>query len=273
MPLGTRDEAGSAVDRNRRFVDRVAVVTGAARGMGAAIAAELLAEGARVVAMDRDAGPLEEICDTLGGDSRIRPSAGDVSKRADVRRAVALAADTWGPLDLLVAQAGIAGVVALDEITDEAWSRLIEVNLGGVFRCVQEAARRMRDGGAIVLTASTNAFFPEAHTAHYSASKGGIVAFAKGAALDLASRRIRVNVVNPGIIRTRLTEMLTDDPEAAKEYLEGVPLGRFGEPEDIAKAVLFLASSEASFVTGAELVVDGGATVGVALPIEDVEFR
>ena len=257
---------------SRRFADKVAVVTGAARGMGAAIAAELVAEGARVVAMDRDAEPLEEFCASLGAGAEVLPSVGDVSKREDVRGAIAMATDSWGPLDVLVAQAGIAGVVALDEITDEAWSKLIDVNLGGVFLSVQEAARAMRDGGAIVITASTNAFFPEAHTAHYSATKGGILAFAKGAALDLAARGIRVNVVHPGIIRTRLTEMLTDDPVAAKDYLKEVPLGRFGEPEDIARAVLFLASEEAGFITGTDLVVDGGATVGVALPIEDVEF-
>ena len=120
-------------------------------------------------------------------DIEVLPSVGDVSKREDVRGAIAMATDSWGPLDVLVAQAGIAGVVALDEITDEAWSKLIDVNLGGVFLSVQEAARAMRDGGAIVITASTNAFFPEAHTAHYSATKGGILAFAKGAALDLAA--------------------------------------------------------------------------------------
>jgi len=256
--------------RGPRFAEKVVVVTGAARGMGAAIAAAFVAEGARVVAMDRDAEPLEELCTALGANAL--PSVGDVSKRDDVRRAIVLATDSWGPLDALVAQAGIAGVVTLDEITDEAWERLIEVNLGGVFLSVQEAARAMRDGGAIVITASTNAFFPEAHTAHYSATKGGILAFAKAAALDLAPRGIRVNVVHPGIIRTRLTTMLTDDPAAAEDYLKSVPLGRFGEPEEIAAAVLFLASGEAAFITGTDLVVDGGATVGVALQIDDIEF-
>lgn len=256
-----------------RFSGKVAVVTGAGRGMGAAIAAALLAEGARVVAMDRDAEPLEELCASLaGGGGEVLASVGDVSKREDVRRAIALATETWGKLDVLVAQAGIAGVVALDEITDEAWEKLIGVNLGGVFLSVQEAARAMDDGGAIVISASTNAFYPEAHTAHYSATKGGILAFAKAAALDLAARGIRVNVVHPGIIRTRLTTMLIDDPAAAEDYLKNVPLGRFGEPEDIAKAVLFLASSDASYITGTDLVVDGGATVGVALQIDDIEF-
>lgn len=269
MPPST--DTGPTTAHPRRFSGQVALVTGAGRGMGAAIAAELVSEGARVVAMDRDAEPLEELCASLGEEAEILTSVGDVSQREDVRRAIALATESWGPLDVLVAQAGIAAVVELDDITDDAWTKMLEVNLGGVFLCVQEGARAMRDGGAIVITASTNAFFPEAHTAHYSATKGGILAFAKGAALDLAARGIRVNVVHPGIIRTRLTTMLTDDPAAAKEYLKEVPLGRFGEPEDIARAVLFLASPEASFVTGTDLVVDGGATVGVALPIEDTD--
>jgi NAD(P)-dependent dehydrogenase (short-subunit alcohol dehydrogenase family) len=242
--------------------------------MGAAIAAALASEGARVVAMDRDREPLEEFCAglDLSAGGAVEASAGDVSKREDVRRAVEQAVAEWGQLDVLVAQAGIAGVVALDEITDDAWSKLIDVNLGGVFLSVQEGARAMKDGGAIVVTASTNAFWPEAHTAHYSATKGGILAFAKAAALDLAPRGIRVNVVHPGIIRTRLTTMLTDDPAATREYLKGVPLGRYGEPEEIAKAVLFLASSDAAYITGTDLVVDGGVSVGVALQVDDIEF-
>jgi cyclopentanol dehydrogenase len=257
-----------------RFAGRNAFVTGAARGMGGAISAALVSEGARVAAFDRDAEPLAEMCNRVSGDAggRVRPCVGDVSRREDLRRAFDETRSQWGDLDVIVAHAGIAGVVALDNIDDGAWSRLMDINLGGVFRTTQEGARAMRDGGAIVITSSTNAFYPEAHTAHYSATKGGVRAFAKTAALDLAARGIRVNVVHPGVIRTRLSEVLTDDPVGGPEYLKGVPLGRFGEPDDVARAVLFLASDDAAYITGADLVVDGGATAGVTLQVTDQEL-
>lgn len=257
-----------------RFTGRHAFVTGAARGIGAAIGAALVAEGAKVALFDRDAEPLGALRDRLAGDAGDRALAyvGDVSRREDVRQALDQTRSEWGELDVVVAHAGIAGVVALDDIDDEAWARLININLGGVFLTIQEGARAMRDGGAIVITSSTNAFYPEAHTAHYSATKGGVRAFAKTAALDLAPRGIRVNVVHPGIIRTRLSELLTDDPVAGPEFLSGVPLGRFGAPEDVARSVLFLASTDASYITGADLVVDGGATVGVTLKVADQEL-
>jgi NAD(P)-dependent dehydrogenase (short-subunit alcohol dehydrogenase family) len=253
-----------------RFAGRAALVTGAAQGMGAAIAAALVAEGARVLLFDRDGDALEATRARIGGgDDAVLASCGDVATRSDVRAACDQARAAWGDLDVVVAQAGIAGVVALDDIDDDAWSRLMEVNLRGVFLTVQEGARAMRDGGAVVVTSSTNAFYPEAHTAHYSATKGGVRTFVKAASLDLAARAIRVNVVHPGIIRTRLSQVVTDDPVGGPEFLRSVPLGRFGEPEDIARAVLFLASDDASYITGADLVVDGGATVGVTLQIED----
>jgi NAD(P)-dependent dehydrogenase (short-subunit alcohol dehydrogenase family) len=256
-----------------RFVGRNAFVTGAARGMGRAIAAALVSEGARVAAFDRDSEPLAELCNRLGGDAegRVRPHVGDVSRRKDLSRAFDETRSEWGDLDVIVAQAGVSGIVALDDIDDDAWTRLINTNLGGVFLTTQEGARAMRDGGAIVMISSTNSFYPEAHTAHYSATKGGVRAFAKTAALDLATRGIRVNVVHPGIIRTRLSAPLTDDPVGGPEYLKGVPLGRFGEPDEVARAVLFLASDDAAYITGADLVVDGGATVGVTLPVADQE--
>jgi NAD(P)-dependent dehydrogenase (short-subunit alcohol dehydrogenase family) len=241
--------------------------------MGRAIAAALLAEGAHVLAFDRDAAALVETCERLDdGDGRVQAHAGDVSSRGDVRAGLDAALERWGALHVVVAQAGIAGVIALDDIDDDAWTRLVDVNLRGVFLTVQEGARRLPAGGAIVVTASTNAFFPEAHTAHYSATKGGVRTFVKAAALDVAARGIRINVVHPGIIRTRLSHIVTEDPVAGPEYLKGVPLGRFGEPEDVAAAVLFLASDEAAYITGADLVVDGGATVGVTLAVEDTEL-
>jgi NAD(P)-dependent dehydrogenase (short-subunit alcohol dehydrogenase family) len=236
--------------------------------MGRAIAERFLEEGASVVVLDLDAELLERTAREL----LAVAVAGDVSRREDVRRAVETCMERFGRLDVLVAQAGIGDLRPLLEIDDAAWNRMLSVNLTGVFLSVQEAARVMAAhgrGGAIVVTSSTNAFYVEKHTAHYSATKGGIWTFVRNAALDLGQHGIRVNSVLPGIIRTRLGEPLIEDPVAGPEYLKRVALGRFGEPVEIANAVLFLASDEASYVTGEGLVVDGGATLGVVLEIPD----
>ncbi|HXH82953.1 MAG TPA: SDR family oxidoreductase [Gaiellaceae bacterium] len=254
-----------------RFEGRSALVTGAAQGMGRAIAGRLVEEGARVVLFDIDEPLAERAADELGGPARAVAVGGDVSRRADVRRAVETCVERFGGIDVLVAQAGIGDLQPLLEIDDGAWERMLGVNLSGVFYSVQEAAREMaaRGGGAIVVTASTNAFYVEQGTAHYSATKGGVWTFVRNAALDLGQYGIRVNSVLPGIVDTRLSAPLVHDPVAGAAYLKRVPLGRFGQPVEIANAVLFLASDEASYVTGADLVVDGGATLGVVLDIPE----
>ncbi len=251
-----------------RFEGKGVLVTGGAQGMGRAIAERFLEEGGSVVVLDLDAELVERTARELSAVA----VAGDVSRREDVRRAVETCVERFGRLDVLVAQAGIGDLRPLLEIDDAAWNRMLSVNLTGVFLSVQEAARVMAAdgrGGAIVVTSSTNAFYVEKHTAHYSATKGGIWTFVRNAALDLGQHGIRVNSVLPGIIRTRLGEPLIEDPVAGPEYLKRVALGRFGEPVEIANAVLFLASDEASYVTGEGLVVDGGATLGVVLEIPD----
>jgi glucose 1-dehydrogenase len=251
-----------------RFEGKGVLVTGGAQGMGRAIAERFLEEGGSVVVLDLDAELVERTARELSAVA----VAGDVSRREDVRRAVETCVERFGRLDVLVAQAGIGDLRPLLEIDDAAWNRMLSVNLTGVFLSVQEAARVMAAdgrGGAIVVTSSTNAFYVEKHTAHYSATKGGIWTFVRNAALDLGQHGIRVNSVLPGIIRTRLGEPLIEDPVAGPEYLKRVALGRFGEPVEIANAVLFLASEEASYVTGEGLVVDGGATLGVVLEIPD----
>jgi NAD(P)-dependent dehydrogenase (short-subunit alcohol dehydrogenase family) len=151
------------------------------------------------------------------------------------------------------------------DIDDASWQRILDVNLTGTFLCMQEAARVMaRSGvGAIVVTASTNAFWVEANLAAYNASKGGVVALVRTAALDLARFGIRVNAVEPGVVRTRLAAFVTEEPAAAADYLKRIPLRRFAEPGDVAQAVLFLASKEAAYITGQTLVLDGGLTLGL----------
>lgn len=246
-----------------RLADRVALVTGGAHGIGKAIAERLLAHGASVVIADIDGDAAVATATALGGAADALSC--DISSRADLGRAVERCVQRFGRLDVLAANAATADVVNLMDIGESAWRRIVDVNLTGTFFSIQEAARVMipQGGGAIVCTASTNAFWVEANTAHYSATKFGILGLMKTAALDLAPHGIRVNAVSPGIVKTRLTAHLVDDPVEGPEYLKRVPLGRFARTSEIAAAVVFLASDEASYITGENLVVDGGVTIGV----------
>jgi NAD(P)-dependent dehydrogenase (short-subunit alcohol dehydrogenase family) len=196
--------------------------------------------------------------------------SGDVSRREDVRSAVSTCVAAFGHLDAMIAHAGIADVKPLLEIDDRSWQRVLDVNLTGVFLCMQEAGRVMAAGSAIVVTASTNSFWVEQNMAPYNASKGGVVALVRTAALDLAAHGIRVNAVAPGVVRTRISEWVIDHPVLGPEYLRKLPLGRFGEPVDVANAVAFLASAESSYITGQTLILDGGLTLGQPLEEMDV---
>jgi len=247
-----------------RFDGRSALVTGGAQGIGRAVAAALVAEGARVVILDFDREAAEQTAAELGCVSVV----GDVSSREQVRQAVSTCVERHGGLHVVSANAGVAAVEPFLDTGDATWERILAVNLGGAFRTIQESARAMRDfgGGSIVVTTSTNAFWPETGTSPYTASKHGLLGLVRNAALDLGRYGIRVNAVAPGIVRTRLAMFLTEDPVEGPKYLENVPLGRFAEPEDIAKAILYLASDDAAYVTGAQLVVDGGVSIGVVVP-------
>ncbi len=252
-----------------RFTGKAVLVTGAAQGIGRTIAARFAAEGAGVLIFDLNAAEATRAAEELraaGGSAEA--VAGDVAVRADVQRAVARCVERFGGIDVLIAHAGTADFQPLLEIDERSWRRIIDVNLTGVFLCTQEAGRVMAaaGGGAIVVTASTNAFYVETNGAHYNASKGGVVAFMRSAAIDLAPLGIRVNAVAPGVVRTPLAAWVTDDPENAAPYLRRIPLNRFAETDDVANAVLFLASDEAAYITGQDLVLDGGLTLGIALP-------
>jgi NAD(P)-dependent dehydrogenase (short-subunit alcohol dehydrogenase family) len=257
-----------------RFSGKVVLVTGSGQGIGRAAAERFVAEGAKVCALDADASRLDETVRALSsGGGAVEGITGDISRRQDVHRAVQRCVERFGGLDVLVANAGITSVQPLLEIDDANWQRILDVNLTGTFLCTQEAARVMARsaGGAIVVTASTNSFWVEANLAAYNASKGGVVAFVRTAALDLARFGIRVNAVEPGVVRTRLAAFVTEDPVAAADYLKRIPLNRFAEPGDVADAVLFLASKEAAYITGQTLVLDGGLTLG--LPETSAIFR
>lgn len=258
----------------RRLEGQAAIVTGAAQGIGRAVAERLADEGARLVLVDADADLVATTAAALiERGHEVVSRGGDVSDASDVRSSVELCVSRFGRLDTMVAHAGIADFEPLLEISDESWRRIIDVNLTGAFFCIREAARVMVEAGSgsIVVTASTNAFWVESECAHYNASKGGVVALVKGAALELAARGVRVNSVAPGIVRTRLSAFVTENPEQAPEILKRIPLGRFAEPEDIADVVFFLVSNDARYVTGELLVADGGMTIGAALDTSEHE--
>ncbi|MBL8233796.1 MAG: SDR family oxidoreductase [Bryobacterales bacterium] len=236
------------------FSGKTAVVTGGANGIGAATARQLAASGARVVILDRE--DASALAAELGG-SAVRA---DVSERASIEAAL----DASGVPDVLVINAGTVLPADLNDTTEESWRRTIEINLTGAFFTLQAAAARMkpRRSGSIVLTASTNSYDGEASLISYNASKAGLLGILHTAANELGPYGIRINAVCPGLIRTRLTESHFSQPAILKDYFRAIPMGRGGMPNEVAQAIVFLASNAASFITGATLLVDGGQMAG-----------
>jgi len=230
---------------------RTALVTGGSRGIGRAIAAELARAGASVIVGYRSgAEEAEAVAAEIGG----RAVQADVSNADEARRLV----EEAGDLDILVNNAGITRDGLLMRMSDEDWHAVLETNLGGVFHTCRAASRGMlkRRSGSIVNISSVVGVHGNPGQTNYAAAKAGIIGFTKSLARELGNRGVRANVVAPGYISTRLTEEL---PEELKELmLQNTPLGRFGAPEDVAGAVRFLCSDEASFITGEVLLVDGG---------------
>jgi NAD(P)-dependent dehydrogenase (short-subunit alcohol dehydrogenase family) len=244
------------VQHQGRFAGTVVVVTGAGRGIGRAIAERFGREGAHVVANDIGTH-VAEVAEaiTQSGGKALGVTA-DVSQKSDVDRLFDAALEHFGDVNVLVNNAGLVNESRHFLEGDEAWwDRVLDTNLKGVFLCAHRAAWLMarRNGGAIISMSSGGATRAHRGNVAYDASKGGIEAFTRAAALDLAPYGIRVNAVAPGSIRTG---PLTDDD--ARSRGQTIPLGRIGESEDIAGAVLFLASDDARYMTGQTLVVDGG---------------
>jgi 3-oxoacyl-[acyl-carrier protein] reductase len=230
---------------------RLALVTGASRGIGRAIAAELARAGASVVVGYRSgAEEAEALATEIGG----RAVQADV---ADPEQAARLVEEA-GDLDILVNNAGLTRDGLILRMSDEDWRRVLDTNLGGAFHTCRAAARGMmkKRAGSIVNLTSVVGLHGNPGQTNYAASKAGLVGFTKSLAKEMASRGVRANAVAPGYIQTALTEVLPDEVQQA--ILANTPLGRLGTPEDVAGAVRFLCSDEASFVTGEVLLVDGG---------------
>ena len=249
-----------------RLKDRVAIVTGAGSGNGRGIAQRFAEEGACVVAADVDVAAAQETAALVARDGgQAFAVLADVSRREQVAAMVEAARNRFGGIDILVNNAGVESLVPFLDLQESEWDRVIDTNLKGAFLCGQIAARAMvnaQTSGAIVNVASINAKVALAGQVHYTSSKGGLIMLTKSMALDLAPHRIRVNAIGPGVIETRMTERSLSDPERRAMLLSKVPLGRVGQPRDVANAALFLASEEASYITGTTLYVDGGWLTG-----------
>lgn len=248
-----------------RFARRVAVVTGAASGIGAATAQALAREGAHVVVADVDAAGGAAVAGEIGGTFRRT----DVADEAQVAALVAETARAQGRLDVLVSNAFAAAFGAVEHLDVAEWRRSLEVTLTAVFTGLRAVVPVMRaqGGGAVVHVASISGLGGDRGLAAYNAAKAGVVNLTRTAALELAAAGIRVNAVCPGLIDTpALQRALSRFPARAGVARAAVPVGRFGRADEVARAVCFLASDDASYVTGTTLVVDGGLTAWTGIP-------
>jgi NAD(P)-dependent dehydrogenase (short-subunit alcohol dehydrogenase family) len=247
-----------------RLTGKCAVVTGGGSGIGAATASLFAAEGAHVAILDCDLPGAERIANEIresGGDAAAL--ACDVRNEAQIRDSVESVAQRFGSIDVLFNNAGTAIRQTVSETEAGDWDRLMETNLRGPFLCSKFCLRHFHPaGGSIIHVSSVTGITGVRNRAAYSASKGALVALTRNMAMDLARRKIRVNCVCPGFVRTAMAKPLLNDPVRYDRLVSMHPLGRLGEAHDVAMAVLFLASDESRWITGISLVVDGGFSAG-----------
>ena len=248
-----------------RFRRKVALVTGASSGIGLAVAERLGAEGAQlvIVGAPEDARDLERAADSLRASGvETEHLAADISDEIAAREAIELAGARFGQLDVLVNNAGVAYSEDVLDTPVEHLDRTLAVNVRGTFLMTRAGAAVMQPGSAIVNTASTASVIGEEFQVTYNASKGAVAALTRSLAVDLAPRGIRVNAVAPGWVETRMTRVILDDPEQWSKHRTRIPLDRAASTAEIAAVHAFLASDDATYVTGAIVVVDGGLTAG-----------
>src|SRR6201998_2841837 len=247
-----------------KLAGKKALITGGNSGIGLATARLFVAEGAEVAITGRDQQTLDEAVAELG--SKARGYRADVTVAEDREKLFAELAKDFGKLDIVFANAGITGRTPTGTSDEAVFENVIHTNLTGAFFTVNSAAPLLNDGGSIIFNGSVHNYLGQPGVAAYAATKGGLVSMGRSLAADLAPRNIRVNVVAPGAIKTplwkrgpRASISAEDSAKQAKFFSSAVPLGRWGEPEDVAKAVLFLASEDSLYVNAVELMVDGGA--------------
>src|SRR4029453_17635935 len=250
--------------RSSWLLGKSVVITGAAMGIGRATTELFAAEGARIVAGDIDSEHLDRLCEQLGSQGAVIAGVvGDVSKPEDARSMVEAAVERYGQLDVLVANAGVIPLRNITEATPEDWDEVMSVDGRGMFLCCKYAVEAMSKtgGGSIVCLSSISGVAGQKSQSTYGPAKFGGSGLTKHLAVELADRGIRVNAVAPGTIKTERVLRLPPEP-GGSEYIEQIkrlhPMGRLGEPEEVAQAIAFLASDQASFITGVILPVDGG---------------
>lgn len=244
-----------------KLKNKTAIVTGAGRGIGRAIALELAQQGANVVVSDINLKDIQAVCAEIieTGGTAIAVKC-DVSKKSDIDTMMKRTIQTYKKLDILINNAGVVIMKPFLQMTEKDWDFILDINLKGVFLCTSAATKKMmkQGSGKIVSIASIAGKVGFDNTSAYCASKAAIINLTRELALELSPHNINVNAIAPGVIETPMTAGMLQDKKSKAGLMAGIPIGRVGQPEDIAKAAAYLVSEDASFVTGHTLVVDGG---------------